>query len=111
MLEWGVSPFGTGIKPSRLQYAFIVADIFMQLIDSELDVADYWPLRANSVDAEASHRTLLDENNNPTVVWLFLQFRLKSMRRVILIQPSTIILSCQRYELFYIVVVVRRVIC
>ena len=54
---------GTGIKPSRLQYDFIVADIFMQLIDSELDVAD-----------QASHRTLLEENNNPTVVRLLLQF-------------------------------------
>ena len=87
MLEWGVSPFGTGIKPSRFQYAFIVADIFMQLIDSELDVADYWPLRVNSVDAEASHRTLLDENNDPTVVRLFLQF-FKEIKEYDLVQTT-----------------------
>ena len=89
-LEWGVSPFdksSTDIQPSRLQYAFMVADIFMQLIDSELDVADYWPLRVNSAGSDRSHRTLFDENNNPTVIRLFLQF-FKEIKGYDLVQSS-----------------------
>ena len=74
MLEWGLSlPPTEGIFPSRFQSAFIVADIFMQLIDSDLDHSCYWPLRVTPGSIH-SHRALLDDNNQPTVVRLFLQF-------------------------------------
>lgn len=73
ILEWGVSPSPADEALSRFQTAFVVSDIFMQMIDSNLDHACYWPLRVPA-GSDDSHRALVDHNNEPTVVRLFLQF-------------------------------------
>mmetsp|Transcript_25761 Transcript_25761/g.54448 ORF Transcript_25761/g.54448 Transcript_25761/m.54448 type:complete len:612 (-) Transcript_25761:77-1912(-) len=86
MFEWGLSPSPEGSELSRYQSAFIVADIFMQLVDSDLDHACYWPFRVPS-QSEHAHRALVDDNNEPTVVRLFLQF-FKEIKGYDLVQTS-----------------------
>jgi hypothetical protein len=73
LLEWGLSPSPDGQEPSHFQAAFIVADIFMQMIDSSLDHACYWPFRVPA-GSENSHRATVDDNNDPTIIRLFFQF-------------------------------------
>jgi len=77
LLEWGISPStssASGKAPSRLQMANIMADILMQLINSELDAACYWPLRVDDPNSEFLNRTLFDMDNKQTVIWNYLQF-------------------------------------
>ena len=77
LLEWGISPSTNSASskaPSRLQMATIATDILMQLINSELDAACYWPLRVDDPNSEFLNRTLFDMDNKQTVIWKYLQF-------------------------------------
>lgn len=72
-LEWGVGPSPKGNILSRFQSAIVAADLFMNMIDSKLSTANYWPYRVSKEDSDRANSALVDEHNEPTVVHMFLK--------------------------------------